>query len=85
MPKRGECVPSIPAERQAQETGRQQVATSESVVVHHGREGGGDARDEARLSAQRIVVQLRAPEGVRERSSRATDKPVCCNALLGGT
>jgi hypothetical protein len=30
-------------------------------------------------SAQRIGVQLRAPEG----ALCATDKPVCCNALLG--
>jgi hypothetical protein len=31
-------------------------------------------------SAQRTGVQLRAPEGAQS----ATDKPVCCNALLGG-
>jgi hypothetical protein len=35
-------------------------------------------------SGQRTGVQLRAPEGARERSECATDKPVCCNALLGG-
>jgi hypothetical protein len=32
-------------------------------------------------SAERTGVQLRAPERVCEHRSRATDKPVSCNAL----
>ena len=49
-------VDSSPAQRTAvkqrphQETGRHQVATSEPVVLHHGREGSGDGRDEVRPS-----------------------------------
>ena len=38
-------------QRPHQETGRCQVATSEPVVLHHGREGGGEGGDEVRPSA----------------------------------
>jgi len=38
-------------QRPHQETRRHQVATSEPVVDHHGREGGGDVSNEARPSA----------------------------------
>src|SRR5207248_1126825 len=34
-------------QRPHQETGRQQVATSEPVLHHHGREGRGNGRDNA--------------------------------------
>jgi hypothetical protein len=38
-------------QRPHQQNGRCQVATSEPVVLHHGREGGGDSCEEARPSA----------------------------------
>jgi hypothetical protein len=38
-------------QRPHQQTVRHQVATNEPVVLHHGREGGGDGHDEARPSA----------------------------------
>jgi hypothetical protein len=38
-------------QRPHQETGRQQVATTEAVVLHHGREVDGDTQNEARPSA----------------------------------
>ena len=38
-------------QRPHQETGRQQVAMTEPVVLHHGRKGGCDGRDEVRPSA----------------------------------
>jgi hypothetical protein len=38
-------------QRPHQQNGRPQVATSEPVVPHHGREGGGDGHDEVRPSA----------------------------------
>jgi hypothetical protein len=38
-------------QRPHQETERQQVAMSEPVVLHHGREDGGGSHDEVRPSA----------------------------------
>ena len=47
-------------QRPHQETRRCQVATSEPVVLHHGREGGGDAGDEARPTASTACWAARA-------------------------
>ena len=50
--------------------GGQQVATSEPVVLHHGREGGGTGGDEARPSASTAcwaAFGCRAPRSVSAR------------------
>jgi hypothetical protein len=78
------CLWDRPAQRTAvkqrphQETRRCQVVTSEPVVLHHGREGGGGGHDEVRPSASTAcwAASLARIPVKHRRAALATSKPV---------
>jgi hypothetical protein len=75
-------------QRPHQEITSGQVATSEPVVLHHGRQGGGDCHDEARPSASTAVrwaAYVKASASLRRRahSPRNTRNPLASTSSAG--
>jgi Bacterial antitoxin of type II TA system, VapB len=63
----------VHAESQTRPSERQRVATSEPVVLHHGREGGGGAGDELRASFNGVLGGLAPHIRMCDNSHMATN------------